>query len=57
MVGQLKIIELRDRAKAGLGDRFSAKEFHNVVLSTGTAPLDVVERQIDAYVAARLNVN
>jgi uncharacterized protein (DUF885 family) len=57
MVGQLKIIELRDRARARLGARFSAKDFHNVVLSTGTAPLEVLERQVDAYVAARANVN
>ena len=55
MLGELKIIELRDRAKSALGDRFSAKEFHNAVLATGTAPLDVLERQVNAYVASRSN--
>ena len=50
MIGQLKIIELRDRAQKTLGARFSAKEFHNVVLTTGTAPLEVLERQVDAYI-------
>ncbi|MGB7217942.1 MAG: DUF885 domain-containing protein [Vicinamibacterales bacterium] len=55
MVGQLKIIELRDRAQKALGTRFSPKEFHNVVLTTGTAPLEILERQVDAYVASRVN--
>jgi uncharacterized protein (DUF885 family) len=57
MLGELKIIELRDRAKKVLGDRFSAKEFHNAVFATGTAPLDILERQIDAYIVSRSKVN
>jgi uncharacterized protein (DUF885 family) len=50
MIGQLKILELRDRAKRELGDRFSVPAFHSAVLGTGTAPIDVLERQVDAYV-------
>lgn len=53
MLGELKIVELRERAQKALGDRFSAREFHNVVLGTGTAPLEVLERQVDAYVRSR----
>jgi len=50
MIGELKILELRDRAKSALGDRFSFQEFHNTVLGAGTVPLEVLERQVDAYI-------
>jgi uncharacterized protein (DUF885 family) len=50
MIGELKIVELREKAKKALGDRFSLRQFHNVVLDTGMVPLDVLERQIDAYI-------
>ena len=52
MVGQLKIIELRDRAKAALGARFDIRRFHMAVLDQGAVPLSVLEQQIDAWVAA-----
>ena len=51
MVGQLKILELRDKAQKALGPKFSLREFHNAVLSVGTVPLNVLERQIDTYIA------
>ena len=50
MIGQLKIIELREKAKKALGDRFSLNQFHNTILSTGTVPLEILERQVDAYI-------
>ena len=50
MIGELKIIELREKAKKALGDKFSLREYHNVVLRTGTVPLDLLERQVDAYI-------
>jgi uncharacterized protein (DUF885 family) len=50
-LGQLKILELRDRARAALGERYSPKEFHRAVLGTGTVPLELLEREIDAYIA------
>ena len=50
MIGELKILELRDKAQAALGARFSVREFHNAVLRAGTVPLDLLERQIDAYI-------
>jgi uncharacterized protein (DUF885 family) len=50
MIGELKIIELRDKAKKALGDKFSFQQFHNAVLETGTVPLDLLERQVDAYI-------
>ena len=50
MIGQLKILELRDKAKQALGDRFSIKDFHNLVLETGTVPLSVLEKLVDNYI-------
>ena len=52
MIGELKIIELREKAKKALGDKFSMREYHNAVLRTGTVPLDLLERQVDAYIHA-----
>jgi uncharacterized protein (DUF885 family) len=51
MIGLLKIVELREKARAALGSRFSIREFHNVVLGTGSVPLQLLERQVDAYIS------
>ena len=51
MIGQLKIVELRERAREVLGDRFSLREFHNVVLRTGVVPLSILEQVVDEYIA------
>ena len=53
MMGELKIIELREKARAALGSRFSLREFHNIVLKTGVVPLAILEQQVDAYLAAK----
>lgn len=50
MVGELKIVELRDNAKKELGEKFSLQEFHNTVLETGEVPLEILERQVDGYI-------
>jgi uncharacterized protein (DUF885 family) len=52
-IGELKILELRERARSELGERFSLKEFHNVVLENGPMPLDVLEAVVSDYIAAR----
>jgi uncharacterized protein (DUF885 family) len=51
MVGRLKILELRDRARAALGPKFDIRQFHNVVLRTGAVPLDILEENVDAWIA------
>ncbi|HXO42103.1 MAG TPA: DUF885 family protein [Thermoanaerobaculia bacterium] len=52
MVGQLKILELRDRARQQLGARFDIRAFHDEVLGAGALPLDVLEARIDRWIAA-----
>jgi uncharacterized protein (DUF885 family) len=56
MIGELKILELREKAQKALGSRFALREFHNVVLRAGSVPLQVLESQVDAYVNAVLRV-
>ncbi|MCL1036845.1 DUF885 domain-containing protein [Shewanella submarina] len=50
-VGMIKILELRENAKASLGDQFDIREFHTLLLKNGPLPLDVLEEQIDLWVA------
>ena len=50
-VGQLKIIELRERAKSKLGAKFDVRKFHDTVLDAGALPLDVLESRVDAWIA------
>ncbi len=49
-IGQLKILELRERAKAALSERFDIRAFHDTLLATGAVPLEIVERTIDAWI-------
>jgi uncharacterized protein (DUF885 family) len=51
-IGQLKILELRERAKKELGAKFDVRKFHDEVLGAGALPLDVLEERIDAWIAA-----
>jgi uncharacterized protein (DUF885 family) len=43
-------MELRDRARTALGNRFSAQAFHNAVLGVGTVPLAILEREVDSFI-------
>jgi uncharacterized protein (DUF885 family) len=50
-MGQLKILELRDRAKKALGDKFDLRAFHDEVVDSGALPLDVLSDRVDAWIA------
>ena len=51
-IGALTILRLKDKAKKELGTKFDVREFHNQVLNTGALPLTVLEKKIDAWIAA-----
>lgn len=55
MIGQLKIIELRDRARQQLGPRFDLRRFHNAVIDNGALPLGTLERLIDEWIQGQRN--
>ncbi len=50
-IGELKIRELRERAKKALGENFDIRAFHEIILSEGTVTLPILEEQVDAYIA------
>ncbi len=52
-IGQLKILELRDRARTELGDRFDIRAFHDAILATGAVPLALLERTVDEWIGTR----
>ncbi len=52
-IGQLKILELRERAKAALGDKFDLRAFHDQVLDSGALPLDLLSDRIDGWIASQ----
>jgi len=52
-VGQLKFLELRERAKNELGDRFDIRAFHDEMLDGGALPLDVLDERTNAWIAAQ----
>ena len=52
-MGQLKIRELRERAKTQLGARFDIKAFHDVILSGGPMPLDLLEERVDEWIKSQ----
>ncbi|WP_237275350.1 DUF885 domain-containing protein [Tenacibaculum ovolyticum] len=52
-IGQLKIRELRAKAKKELGDNFDIREFHNQVLETGCIPLALLENKINKWVTSK----
>ena len=53
MVGKLKIEELRARAEKALGKKFDIKGFHDTVLTSGSVPLEILEKNVDTWIAAR----
>lgn len=56
-VGELKILELREKAKKELKNKFDLKEFHKVILENGALPLYLLEEIVDEYIEVNCNSN
>ena len=54
-IGQLKILELRNKAELELGDKYDIKDFHHEVLKRGSLPLDILEEYINEWIKESLN--
>jgi len=52
-VGMMKILDLREKAKAQLGDKFDLRDFHDSVLKNGAVPLPILEELVDDYIAKK----
>ena len=55
-IGQLKILELRDKANEELGDDFELKAFHDVILGDGALPLELLEQVVDEYIESAKSI-
>ncbi|MBE7181709.1 MAG: DUF885 domain-containing protein, partial [Terriglobus roseus] len=51
-MGQLKFIELRERARTKLGPKFKLSDYHDLVIDSGALPMDILEQRVDAWIAA-----
>jgi uncharacterized protein (DUF885 family) len=51
LLGKRKLLELRERSQQALGARFDLRDFHAVVIDSGTMPLAVLEQRVDAWIA------
>jgi len=52
-IGMLKIMELRHKAETALGPKFDIRGFHDLLIGSGSQPLSVLERRVDAWIASR----
>jgi uncharacterized protein (DUF885 family) len=51
-IGYLKIMELREKARAALGEKFDLRTFHDLILGLGPVPLSVLENAVDDFIEA-----
>ena len=54
-IGQLKMLELRNKAEKELGDKYDIKDFHHELLKRGSLPLDILEDYINDWIEESLN--
>jgi uncharacterized protein (DUF885 family) len=52
-IGMIRILELREKAKAALGTRFDIRDFHDAVLKNGAVAQPILEELVDDYIAAK----
>jgi prolyl oligopeptidase len=53
-IGQLKILQIRQRAEVALGDHFDVRAFHDELLGAGALPLDILEQRMDAWLESQM---
>ncbi len=53
-MGELKLLELREKASVALGDTFDIRDFHDQILPAGGVPLNILEQRMNAWIAAEL---
>ncbi len=51
-IGEMKIVALREKARAALGGRFDIRRFHDAILLAGPLPLSLLEQRVDRWIAA-----
>jgi uncharacterized protein (DUF885 family) len=56
-LGQLEILKLREEARQKLGEKFDIRAFHDEVLGNGPLPLDVLQRQVESWIAEQGGLN
>ena len=52
-IGMLKILEMREKSRKALGDKFDIREFHDVFLASGPVPLKIFEQRVNDWVASK----
>ena len=52
-IGMIKILELREKAKKQLGEKFDLRQFHEVILTNGAVPLDILEELVNDWVKSK----
>lgn len=55
-IGEIRLVQLREKARSALGGRFDIRRFHNVVLGNGAMPLTLLEQLVDEYISSTLRV-
>lgn len=53
-IGMIKLLELREKARAALGEAFDLRRFNSVLLQSGAMPLSLLERVVEDYISAQL---
>jgi uncharacterized protein (DUF885 family) len=56
-MGQLKILELRDRAQKALGTKFDIRAFHDEIIDAGALPLDVLDSRVDEWIKGQMTTS
>ena len=52
-IGMMKILELREKAKKQLAEKFDLRQFHEVILTNGAVPLDILEELVNDWVKSK----